>query len=165
MNTETILALVPDLDYHAEFIPHSKSRNAAQEPSLNWRVTFTRGRTLTADYMQGIGHLPGYSQRRTIHNVEYEKRCAESGLCAREFESQGLRKIPAPPLADVLQCLLMDAEAIDYGTFEEWADNFGYDSDSRAAERIYRACLETGLQLRAMLGDKMDALREALANL
>ena len=167
---ETIREIVPDLEYRAEFIPQSKSRNAGeQRPTLNWRVTFSRaGRTLTTDYSAGIAHLPGYvhKMRRTVADAEYEKRCAESGLCAREFESQGLRKIPAPAASDVLHCLLMDAEALDASGFEEWADNLGYDSDSRAAERTYRACLETGLQLRAMIGDELTGrLREALADL
>jgi hypothetical protein len=35
-----------------------------------------------------------------------------------------------------------------------WADTYGYDKDSRSGEKIYRACLEIGLKLRAMIGDQ-----------
>jgi hypothetical protein len=56
----------------------------------------------------------------------------------------------------------MDADAIDHATFADWASDFGYETDSRQAERIYKQCLEIGLKLRAMLGDStLSELREA----
>lgn len=169
--------IAPDLEYRAEFVPQSKSRNAGDKtPSLNWRVTFSRaGRELATDYMQGIGHLPGYKYpTRNSMERDYLRRAAENGTYARtpsiadNASVFGVRgdKIPAPSMADVLHCLLMDAEVIDAGSFEEWAENFGYDTDSRKAEGIYRACLDTGLKLRSMLGDDlMGQLREALQDM
>jgi len=56
----------------------------------------------------------------------------------------------------------MDASAIDYATFEEWAPEMGYDADSRKGEAIYRTCLEYALKLRGAVGDKaMEQLRTA----
>lgn len=50
---------------------------------------------------------------------------------------------------------------LDSSTFEEWANEFGYDPDSRKAEVIYRACLEIALKLRNGLGeDRLRDLRE-----
>jgi hypothetical protein len=70
-----------------------------------------------------------------------------------------------PKCDDVIYSLLMDVDAIDHPTFEQWADCVGYDKDSRKAESIYRACIETGLKLRAALGDKALAdLREKFAD-
>ena len=75
------------------------------------------------------------------------------------------RKLTPPTLRHVLGSLILDASAIDAGNFENWADEYGYDKDSRAAEAIYNACVKTGLQLRAMLGDsRLAALREELQN-
>ncbi len=37
-------------------------------------------------------------------------------------------------------------------TFEEWANEMGYDSDSRKSERIYRAVSEQTGRLREFLG-------------
>ena len=47
----------------------------------------------------------------------------------------------------------MDADVLDYPTFEEWADTFGYDCDSRSAEKTYRDCLEIALKMRAIFGE------------
>ena len=74
-------------------------------------------------------------------------------------------KRPAAPImpnsVDVLYSLTMDSDVLEYGSFEEWAENFGYDSDSRNAEKIYLACLEIALKMRAALGDSgMETLRE-----
>lgn len=170
--TAAVREIVPDLEYSAEFVPQSKSRNAGDKhPSLNWRVTLGRaGRTLTTDYMQGIGHLPKTEKAFNPRSVEGDKairRAAEQGTFARHDGYVTSRNpIPAPELADVLHSLLLDAEAINSGSFEDWAGDFGYDTDSRKAEAIYRACLDTGLKLRAMLGDEtIQRLREALRDM
>ena len=63
----------------------------------------------------------------------------------------------------VVWSLLNDARAIDYACFEDWADDYGYDSDSRKAEKIYNDCLAIGLKLRAGLGENlMEKLRDTL---
>ena len=67
-----------------------------------------------------------------------------------------------PDSLDVLSCLVSESDAIDSPAFDDWASNFGYDTDSRKAESVYRACLETGLKLRAAVGDSgLTKLREA----
>ena len=173
------LADAISLSYTAEFVPLSKSRNrpeiggptSRRGLSLNWRITLSKGQMkLSTDYMQGIAHAPDYKQSgMTI--AMWERFCfiAEQGKVPRpnaEWSALGLafgaRPLLAPKLADVLYCLVSDAEALDYPTFEEWAGSFGFNTDSREGERAYRACLETGLKLRAMLGDEtLSKLREA----
>ena len=74
-------------------------------------------------------------------------------------------KVPAimPDPDDVLYSLVMDSDVLYYGTFEDWASDFGYDTDSRKAESTYRACLEIALKLRVAIGeDELERLREAL---
>lgn len=158
----------------AEFVPFSKSRNAKHSPkfndlSLNWRVTLCLpdgiGKLgasrpfLTTDYQAGLGHCPSYEQGRvTIHIDEAVRYECETGR-SRELP---LGKTILPKIEDVFRGLLLDGDAIDYPTYEDWADSFGYDQDSRKGEAIYRACLEIGLKLRAGLGDAALAdLREA----
>lgn len=164
------------LDYSAYFVPQSQSRNAREKnPSLNWRVTIKNaGRALTTDYTQGIGHLPEEFRRHLQAQkglgprglAQIERKVAETGRTGRVLSSPDIltsaKPLPAPLLRDVLYCLVMDAGVIDYATFEEWASEYGYDTDSREAEKTYRACLETALQLRAILGNEnMNKLREA----
>lgn len=80
---------------------------------------------------------------------------------AREYKPR--RKIAIKPGAvNVLACLAMDSHVLDAGGFESWASDYGYDTDSRAAEKIYRECLEQALKFRAGLGDSaLDELRDA----
>jgi len=54
-------------------------------------------------------------------------------------------------LFDVLYCLLSDAHGMDYYDFEEWAENYGYDTDSRKAEDIYNKCKVQTKRLRDLL--------------
>lgn len=183
METETkheqLDALIASLglDYMAVFVPQSQSRNAKEkEPSLNWTVQIRKDRnTLKTDYMQGIGHLPNYSHvhsRLAVYDDAVREAC-ETGRSRivkhkNGYDAAGggytfprLQKIPEPSLREVLYCLVLDASAIDYATFEDWTSEYGYDKDSRSAEKIYRQCLETGLKLRAMLGNEtLEKLRE-----
>lgn len=159
----------------AEFVPFSRSRNKGEKrPSLNWRVTILRnGReVITTDYGAGEGHCPAYKasvqelgNQNSIARDEAIRWECENGHNRRELTSAGMayKGTPIlPDLADVLASLAMDSDVIDCGTFEEWASNLGYDSDSRQAEAIYRACLEIALKLRNALGeDGLAKLREA----
>lgn len=73
-------------------------------------------------------------------------------------------KAPAivPDPVDVLYSLTLDSDVLNYGTFEDWAAEFGYDTDSRSAESTYRACLEIALKLRTAIGEAgMDTLKTA----
>lgn len=149
------------LTYSAEFVPFSKSRNAAEKHlSLNWRVRLVKGTgfgtlVLATDYSQGIGHIPGRSQgRETYEQRVADKQTVETGKlfkAGRYIFPTG--KLPIPKFIDVMYSLALDANVLDYATFEDWAADFGYDRDSRKAETIYRKCLEIALKLRAMLGD------------
>lgn len=81
----------------------------------------------------------------------------------RKEGQSGATKSPIQPdPVNVIWCLQCDAGVIDYGTFEQWAADFGYDADSRSAEATYRACLETALKLRAGIGEEgLRQLQEA----
>lgn len=60
----------------------------------------------------------------------------------------------APDLPNVLDCLASDANSYDNAqSFEDWAGDFGYDPDSRTAERTYKAVAKSADKLRKLLGD------------
>lgn len=160
------------IEYAASFVPFSQSRNANEKtPSINWKVTVKKGnQSLTTDYMQGIAHISRYAtggKRRNTHADIYAiNRSVENGVeykidAPTWAKDSSFKKQSAPELQDVLYSLISDSDALEYPTFEDWADNLGYDKDSLSGEKIYRACLETGLKLRAMLGDQnLTKLRE-----
>lgn len=76
--------------------------------------------------------------------------------------SQGSAISREPSAADVLDCLASDASGYEQArSFEEWAADYGYDPDSRTAERTYRAIEKQTAALRRLLGSAYDRLQEA----
>ena len=185
MAKEELAAAVNELglDIRAEFVPWSKSRNAKPAPvmsdrSLNWRVTLIRPRStynpdrealimaheaiLTTDYSAGIASCPSYKQlaRPTL---EYAEKIAVETETGRGWRAHGGRGAPIEPdKLDVINSLVMDASVLNSSSFEDWADEFGYDRDSRKAETIYRACLDIALKLRNAIGEAgLEKLQQA----
>lgn len=56
-----------------------------------------------------------------------------------------------PTADEVLNCLVSDARASET-TFADFCSEFGYDEDSRKAERTYKACRRIGAKLAKFLG-------------
>jgi hypothetical protein len=190
-DVESIVAAICEragVTMEVAFVPFSQSRNAKPRldgkkwESLNWRVTIKRhGREiLTTDYAQGVGHAPAgkktaESMQTAVRVMGLSASIAKAKMVAYEIETgrvacgynrshgvSGSRPIPAPPIGDVLQPLASDSDVLNYGGFDDWAADFGYDTDSRNAESIYRACVEIATKLRAGLGtDLLSEIRLA----
>lgn len=74
--------------------------------------------------------------------------------------SQGSAISREPTAEDVLDCLASDAASVEQArSFEDWCGDLGYDSDSRRAERTFKACEASARRLRQFLG---ASLYEAL---
>jgi hypothetical protein len=59
-----------------------------------------------------------------------------------------------PEITEVLDAVAAEAAVAESaGGFEAWADQMGYDRDSRQAEREYRAVLRDARLLRRLLGE------------
>lgn len=65
--------------------------------------------------------------------------------------------ISGEPTADsVLEALASDSSGIENArSFEEWAGEYGYDTDSRKAETIYKVCEKQAEKLQRFLGDEL----------
>lgn len=71
------------------------------------------------------------------------------------YFSQGPAISKEPEAAEVLDCLASDAVGIENArTFEEWCGEYGYDTDSRKAERTFKACETQAAGLRRILGEE-----------
>lgn len=64
-----------------------------------------------------------------------------------------------PQAKEVLESLFLDASSASARDFADFCAEFGYDTDSRRAERIYKACQSTAMRLRKLLGDDYEAVR------
>jgi len=157
-----------------EFVPWSKSRNKGEKTrSLNWKVRLYKDAKntllpfLEADYGAGIAHRPSHKQGdRSQDHADAIKTETEHGYRASKSNPRaplvGTSYRIVPDFANVMYSLALDGEAVNFPSFKEWASDFGYDPDSRSAEATYKACLDTGLKLRAALGDDgLRKLREA----
>lgn len=66
-----------------------------------------------------------------------------------------------PTVEEVLDCMASDAQGFEeVQTFEEWADNYGYDSDSRKAKATFDNIERQSAELRSFLGE--DAYQNLL---
>ena len=90
---------------------------------------------------------------RTMDNWKCVLKC--DGRQLTLFFSQGYGHGGAPPkIETILEC--QRSEYVDDDVdFEEWASDFGYNSDSRSAERTFKACQKGSRKLEKFLGDEL----------
>ncbi len=113
-----------------------------------WSVTITRnGQSFQTEYTQGC-HFRHHRLGQPI------KPLTLSGRVTVAVAAKNKQTIPDTPiLADVMCSLVWDAQSVADGqTFEDFADELGYDTDSREAERIYNGCRDEYFALIRLCG-------------
>ena len=106
-------------------------------------------------------HIQEQMPRNFECTIEFEGRGYHEPLTV--YFSQGSAHKKPPTLAEVLDCLASDASGVDNAqSFEDWASEYGYDTDSRKAEATYRICEKQAQELKALLG--RDAYTQLLYN-
>ncbi len=153
------------VEYKARFIP--KEQPEEKYPRLHWEVTLSRGNwRLTTPYTEGCGHAVVEEEKRPPTRSDRERAvraACETGKIPRMCWSGYVltkKPQPTPKLDDVLYCLVMDSDALD-STFSQWADEYGYSSDSIKAKEIYDSCIQTGIKLRQLFTcEEFAQLRE-----
>jgi hypothetical protein len=159
-----------ELSIWSEFIPFHASRNYKPEPNfhelkLNWRVhVMHRAREIyVCNYSAGVASCPSYKPVYGRISKDLYDACLKECETGRRYRGRfpSVERI-LPDEDDVFYSLLSESTAMDYPSFESWAEEFGLDSDSRKNEAEYKECLACGLALNAALGHKaLDELREA----
>lgn len=109
-------------------------------------------RTMQQVYYKGIG-LRVIRNPTSVFREDYEtsKHKMYNSKYYKEMFIKCTQPVK-PTVEEVLECLKMDVEGLEDCVFEEWAENYGYSSDSREAERIYNACKEEKTKLNKFLG-------------
>lgn len=149
-----------------KFVPWDISRNKNEKcPSLNWLVTlFRNGKAFMSDveYSAGCAHCPSYKQGGFGKDHDVTEAVTQECLKGHKYRVGAKRIVPS--ILDVVSNLLMDGD-VNGQSFEDWASNFGYDVDSRKAEKIYLACqdIESAWK-RAFSAADLGALRELFQN-
>ena len=68
-----------------------------------------------------------------------------------------------PTDTDVIPCLLADYSVVNE-SFEDFCMNFGYDEDSRKAEKIYNQCQKNGKKLEKLFGSDLETIASQYEN-
>jgi hypothetical protein len=113
-------------------------------------------------YVQPTDHNPAMDGGETMDHWRCTLRYAGRRMSLVYSMGSG-HNGKEPQAKAVLECLFLDASGIDSARdFSDWCFEYGYDTDSRRAERIYKACQSTAVRLRKLLGDDYDAIRNAI---
>lgn len=148
---------------------------------FHWQCILSNGKTSFAfPFSCGGAHVQVKAKPNFVYMTgrPTTKDLDRLGSVCYNFEQKGYRKMhgmttvweaellatgyePKPPtIDDVLGSLASDARVMDCRNFSEWADDCGYDTDSLKARKIYDACIEIALQLKALLGsDQLEKLQ------
>lgn len=160
--TGIVESLFPGTTIKSIHIPSEPEKELGMS-QVKWQVTIEyKGKQIKSDYSTGIGHLQGY-KHTWGQKLNYADRMAIRGaLMTGRGDCENVHmKVKKPTLDDVMYCLVSDSDALQYDTFEEWAGDTGYDSDSRKAEEIYNACRKIGSELKKAFGvDGLTKLQE-----
>jgi len=146
------------------FKKHDKYFSGDKFPRDIYSVTITRGaRSFTFDFGQSIAdsiryldkHIAGRWYHCDGSAVNGEKGWTAKGLA--EFADPISKTRKAPTEYDILACLT----TYDPGTFEDFCADFGYDEDSRQAEKTYKAVrAEYEALARLFNDDELEAMGE-----
>lgn len=122
----------------------------------------------STEYRLGLGHcttkMPSNkkmyksivkSQISEAHLIEILKAKKNSRVSSWDAEQVRMLWVKIPTVKEILYALATDASLAE-GTFKDFCDNLGYDSDSRKALDIYLRCQETHNMLRML---KLDTQR------
>lgn len=124
-------------------IPHSHG--------FKYQVTLSRAgrKDLTFDFWSSINDS---------YSAEAKKVQKSNSYKVDDFWAQKSAK--KPTAYDVLTCISGDIGMHDW-TFEEFCSDFGYDTDSRQAEKTYNAVCDQSRALARLFNDEeLDQLRE-----
>jgi len=87
---------------------------------------------------------------------QYQRLISEGYKPSRVMADYLIKKSIAPTAYDVLACV----QKYDIGTFSDFCSEFGYDTDSKKAEKTYFAVQEEFKNINNLFSDVMDKLME-----
>jgi hypothetical protein len=130
---------------------------------FHWLVTLTyETRTMIVFYTMGYGHctfkpdVASFDSRREAEKLKGNSYMYPWDKVKDICEFYGIKILPKQPLLeDVLYSLQLDCAGVEFATdFDDWCSQYGFDTDSRKAERSYHAILQERRDLLHLIGLK-----------
>ena len=154
--------------FEAHFLRNGKHFADDEANRDIYKITLKRGtRVYSFDFGQSIIHSQYYQDRikgRT-YTTDGKARTGNYKILDMAKYIRGYSYGDAPKLVngtpptayDVLACL----QKYDVGTFENFCSEFGYDTDSKRAEKTYKAVCEEWLNVQTLWNDiEIEQLQE-----
>jgi len=139
--------------------PHMES--SPEHPMDHWYCTFANaaGNRMSVHFSTGIGLRRESEHVSKLKSYQeyagHRERTENPHKLRAEYEHyKACRMVPnAPTAADVLNCLASDAAGVENArSFEDWCADYGYDTDSRKAEKTFRVCEQQRDSLKGFIG-------------
>lgn len=119
-----------------------------------WNITVSyKLKSYSTSYFAGIGNRELIRAVKKEGNRYYNRMLDQFKTELEACRAQWLKLIN-PNIADVMHCLLIDARCSE-GTFEDFCDELGYNSDSIKDLNTYLACQKTRNGMIRMLGREL----------
>ena len=154
-----------NVEYKCVFLKNGKHFEDDNTTRDIYTISLTRGsRNYTFEFGQSVMKSQYYQDKIQGRTYTLSGDCRTGNYRINDidkYKSGGnnltLVKGEEPSLYDVLACLT----TYDPGTFEDFCSEFGYDTDSRKAEKIYNAVEGEWLKVQSLFNDdELEILRE-----
>lgn len=119
-----------------------------RDTAHEWLVIFPGG--ISTKYYTGLGHRTEKKQATFGSDRGEYQRLSRASI--NDLGLKALLRLSTankPELEDILHSMAMDGTAADE-SFQDWCDNFGYDTDSLKAFNTYQACMASAKDVRAL---------------
>jgi len=128
--------------------------NAREETTMKQFINWYRIK-IESEYVDSNPNMQDDGHRMNHYKVVLTARIDGKRKQFTTYFSMGLGLSGDPDAGSVLDCLASDSSGIDGQSFEDWAGDYGYDTDSRKAERTYNACVTQAAKLKKFLGESV----------
>jgi hypothetical protein len=116
------------------------------------RMKFEQIDEFDEEYKDSFGGKRVHLRKLFKVQLSYKKRKLTTEYqCGSGFE---------PTVTDVVSCLISEEDCGNY-SFEEFCRCFDYNTDSRKAEKTWKACQKNGKKLRNLLREDLPNFQEA----
>lgn len=140
---------------------------------IHFQCVLVKGEKKSEDisYSMGLGNVETWAKTNTRCKGLYRHRQdPQAGDLAKAFQPrrsmyhdklrqvimEEAQKRMTPPLPGLLECLAMDSQSVEnVRCFEDWADEFGMDTDSRKAFECYELTCKTTANLAHFMGESV----------
>jgi hypothetical protein len=111
--------------------------------------------TLKVKFLKNDFYFPEDKETRNIYRITLERNGKKYSFTFGQSIFNTKQNI-SPDAYDILACV----EKYQYINFNDFCSSFGYDEDSRKAEKIFKAVQKQGEKINEMFADCIEELRE-----